>query len=74
MADIKEPLDKITEAMQDVELGSLAHSWHCNIAMACYDAIREAADGVPHEQAHLIGNYAASRFMKMLFDVETKNN
>ena len=49
---------------------SYAHGWHCNIAMMCYDAIL-AAEEIPHEQAHLIGNEAASRFMKMCFDVET---
>lgn len=53
------------------EKGSLAHGWHCNIAMACYDEIREALDEVPHEQAHIISNEVASRFMKLCFDVET---
>jgi len=54
------------------EDGDYAHSWHCNIAMMCYDAIREAADEIPHEQAHLIGNEAATRFMKLCFDIDTK--
>jgi len=51
--------------------GSYAHSWHCNIAMMCYDSIREATEEIPHEQALLIGNEAARRFMKLCFDVET---
>ena len=47
-----------------------AHGWHCNIAGACYDSIGpsgvEQDDSVRHE----ISNEAASRFMKMAFDVE----
>ena len=39
-----------------------AWSWHCNIAMACYD------EGVDRE----IANKIASRFMKLAFSVETK--
>jgi len=54
------------------EAGSYAHSWHCNIAMMCYDSIREAAEEIPHEQALLIDNESARRFMKLCFDVETK--
>ena len=61
--------------------GSYAHSWHCNIAMMCYDAIRAAEEKNPgataddtqaHIDAHKVGNDAASRFMKLCFDVETK--
>lgn len=73
--EIAEAMKVLKQAMIDddpSEGGSYAHSWHCNIAMMCYDAIREAAEEVPHEQAHLIGNEAASRFMKLCFDVETK--
>jgi hypothetical protein len=59
--------------------GSYAHSWHCNIAMMCYDAIMSdneesgglADDTLLHERAHKIGNDAAARFMKLCFDVET---
>jgi len=63
------------------ERGSYAHSWHCNIAMMCYDAIC-AAKKIPEAtaddtQAHLdilaISNDAASRFMKLCFDADTKN-
>jgi len=60
------------------EKGSYAHSWHCNIAMMCYDAImtdneiRQPMFRVSDSAAHKIGNDAASRFMKLYFDVETK--
>jgi len=63
------------------EGGSLAHSWHCNIAMVCYDAIRSAEEKIPgataddtqaYLNAHAVGNDAASRFMKLCFGVETK--
>ena len=46
-----------------------AYSWHCNIAMMCNDAILNS-DGA--DSAHEVGNDAASRFMKLCFDVETK--
>jgi len=46
-----------------------AYSWHCNIAMACYDAI---GDSLSHEEAHKISNEAATRFMKLAFNTETK--
>ena len=71
----------IKQAMIDDEPsvgGSYAHSWHCNIAMMCYDAIltddeqRISTQKVGHETARGIGNDAASRFMKLCFDVETK--
>ncbi|HFD31656.1 MAG TPA: hypothetical protein ENJ28_02920 [Gammaproteobacteria bacterium] len=56
------------------EEGSYAHGWHCNIAMMCYDAIRESKpdEEFRHDDAHAIANDAASRFMKLCFDVETK--
>ncbi|MGI9541937.1 MAG: hypothetical protein ACR2MX_01685 [Cyclobacteriaceae bacterium] len=60
------------------EPGSYAHSWHCNIAMMCYDAIRshtyDDPRGFDHERSLRIGNNAASRFMKLCFDVETRVN
>ncbi len=49
--------------------GSYAHSWHCNIAVAFYDAV---GDELGHDTAHRIGNDAASRFMKLCFDVNTE--
>jgi len=63
----------IKQAMMDDEPskpGSIAHGWHCNIAMACYDAMLQT-EGDGHEH-HKIANNAASRFMKLCFDVETK--
>ena len=54
------------------EQGGYAHSWHCNIAMMCYNAIQVGADEIPHERALLIGNEAATRFMKLCFDVDTE--
>ena len=58
------------------EPGSIAHSWHCNIAMMCYDAIRDHKPFNVHDKDHndvlRVGNDAASRFMKICFDVETK--
>jgi len=70
---IKEAMDVIKQAMIDdspSEPGSYAHSWHCNIAMMCYDAmIQTPGDGHNH---HAIANDAASRFMKLCFNVETK--
>lgn len=68
-------MDALKHEMQkDSEQGSYAHSWHCNIAMMCYDAIRAECPptSMPHEDAHKIGNDAASRFMKLCFDVDTR--
>jgi hypothetical protein len=76
LIDVAQAFEVIKQAMIDdnpSETGSYAHSWHCNIAMMCVDSIREAAEEIPYEQAHLIGNEAASRFMKLCFGVETKN-
>lgn len=65
-------IDVLKAAMQSDP--DYAHGWHCNIAMMCYDACR-AQDNMTtsgdHEDAHIIGNDAASRFMKLLFGVET---
>jgi len=48
-----------------------AHSWHCNIAMAMYDEMPESF-WMPDKSEHLkIANQAATRFMKLAFDVET---
>lgn len=56
------------EIKADARPGSLAHAWHCNIAMSFYD---ECTNDISHDDAHKIGNRAASRFMKMCFDVKT---
>ena len=68
MATITKELEAIKKAFQ--EDPELAHSWHCNIAMACYDSIppqEEGSDLIPHD----VANEAASRFMKLAFDVVT---
>lgn len=76
---VKEAFEVIRQAMIDdnpSEQGSYAHSWHCNIAMACYDAIKDSHNDKQihtHYEAHEVANDAASRFMKMCFDVETSN-
>jgi len=74
---VKEAFETIRQAMIDDEPekpGSYAHSWHCNIAMMCADAIHDDdTESLTWEDAHRIGNEAASRFMKLCFDVETKN-
>jgi hypothetical protein len=79
--EIAEAMAVIKKAMIDdgpSELGSYAHGWHCNIAMACYDAIRVGElpidEKIQHNYAHAISQDAASRFMKLCFDVETTNN
>jgi len=54
------------------EPDSMAQSWHDNLAMMCYDAIRAYVPVCSHEVARKIGNDAASRFMKLCFDVTTK--
>ena len=77
---VQDAMKVIKQAMIDDDpskSGSWAHSWHCNIAMMCYDAILEDDKERPemfkvsHSAAHKIGNDAASRFMKLCFDVET---
>lgn len=69
--EIENAIKVLTDAMQDTSAGSYAHSWHCNIAMMCHDAILAHDDQV--DFAHKVGNDAASRFMRLLFGVETKN-
>lgn len=76
---VKEAFETIKQAMKDdspSEGGSYAHGWHSTLAMVCYDAMdaepwvnlsKEAT-----EDRHRIANDAASRFMKLCFDVETK--
>ena len=75
MADkVSEAFKVIKQAMIDdnpSEHGSYAHGWHCNISMMCFDAIM--ADREPgREWASKVSNDAASRFMKLCFDVDTK--
>ena len=73
--EIKDALKVLQDSMQDTDLGSYAHSWHCNLAMAFYDAATaDKHKGLSHAKAHKIANEGASRFMKLLFDVETTNS
>ena len=77
MDNVQEAFAVLKQAMVDDgagEQGSYAHSWHCNIAMMCHDAIQEEAEARDCFvlDAHSIGNDAASRFMKLCFDIETK--
>ena len=83
LTEVADAFEVIKKAMQDdnpSEAGSYAHSWHCNIAMMCYDAILKHEITVydpysaemSHNDALEVGNDAASRFMKLCFDVETK--
>ncbi len=71
--------DEAMKTLQDTMLidPEYAHTWHCNIAMMCYDAIKSDGDTVNKvrpEIAHQIGNVAASNFMKLCFDVKTSND
>lgn len=80
MSEVEKALAVIRQAMIDdgpSKLGSYAHAWHCNIAMMCYDAIKDAQAKLGEggfTDAHAVGNDAASRFMKLCFGVETTNN
>lgn len=69
---VSEAFEILKQAMIDddpCQSGSYAHSWHCNLAMAYYDSSPKTMDC---DDAHKIGNEAASRFMKLCFGVETK--
>ncbi len=52
-----------------------AHVWHCNIAMACFDAMPKIGSKAWQEQRYKeqleMANEGASRFMKLCFDVVT---
>ena len=77
MSDFEEAFNVIKKEFQkDSEAGSAAHVLQCSIAMMCYDAICDAELEVNKEtetiDAFKTGNDAASRFMKIYFDVETK--
>ncbi len=68
---------KIRRAMKTLKKAmkkdsAYAYSWHCNVAMMCYDAIQHELHITDHYDAHRVGNEAASRFMKLAFDVDTK--
>ena len=74
LIEVAQAFEVIKKAMIDdspSEQGSYAHSWHCNIACMCADAIQDGSMLGPSD-AHAIGNDAATRFMKICFDVNTK--
>lgn len=69
----KEAMDTIKQVMVEDNPsapGSYAHSWHCNIAMAFYDAWGPSSE--EHTTIHRVANDGASRFMKLCFGVKTK--
>jgi len=70
--DTKEAFDTLKQAMANDP--SYAYSWYCNVAMMCNDAIVSADIVDEHciDEIHKTSNDAASRFMKLCFDVETK--
>jgi hypothetical protein len=74
--EIAEATAVIKQAMIDdgpSQLGSYAHGWHCNIAAACFNAIRAQNPNGYHGDTDRVANDAASRFMKLFFGVETTN-
>ena len=77
--EIEKAMNVLKQAMIDdgvEEKGSYAHVWHCNIAMACYDAMhsvdKQSLSESDHDWRHKVANDAASRFMKLCFDVNTE--
>lgn len=69
---VKQAMDTIRKAMEDdnpSEQGSYAHAWHCNLAMAFYDAMD---DNCIDDSCKIVwANDAASAFMKVAFGVDT---
>jgi hypothetical protein len=57
-----------TEMSKDADIGSIAHSCHCNVALSVVEALGGDFD---RDKAMDIGNKAASGFMKRFFGVET---
>lgn len=69
LPQLPHPVEQLTKSF--TEDPDYAHGWHCNIAKACYDSIARL-DGENHDWAHDRSNEAATRFMKLCFNVETK--
>ncbi len=72
----KQAFEVIKQAMIDDSpsaKGGYAHAWHCNIAMMCSDAMQSHKDITIDTSTalHEASNDAASRFMKLCFDVDT---
>ena len=77
LSEVSEAFKVLKKAMQEDE--GFAWGWHCNIAMMCYDSIRNADEKITgataddtqaHIDAHKTSNDAASRFMKLCFDAD----
>ena len=63
--EIKNAVTTLSKAFK--EDNHFAYGWYSNIAMCCYDSIGESM--MTHADALKIGREAASRFMKLAFDV-----
>jgi len=62
---VEQAMNRLKQAMQEDDY---AYGWHANIAMSVYD---ECTTDISHDDAHRIGNDAATRFMKLCFDANT---
>lgn len=62
------PMESLTAALQRDP--AYAHGWHCNIAMACADAMTGVAD----DWAYRVANDTATRFMALAFGVKTSRD
>ena len=76
MSQKKKVSNTVAEAMAVLKQAFInnpdyAHSWHCNLAMAFYDTERSNAG---EKNLSHVSNEAASRFMKLAFDIETSND
>ena len=68
--DVKDEVQKAMLTLRKAFIADpdFAYTWHCNIAMACYDVL----PWKDRKRAHKVGNTAATNFMKKCFDVSTK--
>tara|TARA_R110002111_G_scaffold74952_2_gene119067 strand:- start:180 stop:410 length:231 start_codon:yes stop_codon:yes gene_type:complete len=66
---IEQAMNRLKKAMEDDP--TYAYGWHSNIAISAYDSCDK---GIEHDEAHRIGNDAATNFMKVCFDVKTSSN
>ncbi len=65
---IENAMKTLKEAMK--EDPDYAHTWHCNLAMAFYDAIDDNC--IDENCKQVWRNEGASRFMKLAFGVDTE--
>lgn len=63
--EIENAVKSLSKAFK--EDNNFAYGWYSNIAMCCYDSIDESM--MTHKDALKISREAASRFMKLAFDV-----